>query len=220
MKEDVLEEVVDDYLKFLGYFTRHNVSFKPSLTHPDYVANQDRVPSDVDVIGVHPKKRGVDRVIVVSCKSWQSGFDADRTLQLLKTGGRIGKREAWRSFREVWVPKWSEALIDTVDELVGTRRFAYRIAITHLKGTGTAWAADPTIAANLVGCSFDFLPLSTIWAKLLDELTTRPASSEVGRLIQILKAAGLTAPHTVAEPIGPAPGSDAAVVEQAERDTF
>jgi hypothetical protein len=197
MKEDVLEEVVDDYLKFLGYFTRHNVSFKPSLTHPDYVANQDRVPSDVDVIGVHPKKRGVDRVIVVSCKSWQSGFDADRTLQLLKTGGRIGKREAWRSFREVWVPKWSEALIDTVDELVGTRRFAYRIAITHLKGTGTA-----------------------IWAKLLDELTTRPASSEVGRLIQILKAAGLTAPHTVAEPIGPAPGSDAAVVEQAERDTF
>jgi len=29
MKEDVLEQVVDDYLKFKGYFTTHNVRFGP-----------------------------------------------------------------------------------------------------------------------------------------------------------------------------------------------
>lgn len=32
MKEDVLEQVVDDYLKFKGYFTTHNVTFVRALT--------------------------------------------------------------------------------------------------------------------------------------------------------------------------------------------
>ncbi len=30
MKEDVLEQIVDDYLQLNGYFTVHNVRFKPS----------------------------------------------------------------------------------------------------------------------------------------------------------------------------------------------
>ena len=51
MKEDVLEQIVDDYLKVRGYFTVHNVSFRPRSTDPDYEAEKDRVPSDVDVIG-------------------------------------------------------------------------------------------------------------------------------------------------------------------------
>jgi hypothetical protein len=51
---------------------------------------------------------------------------------------------------------------------------------------------------------------------MLTELTTTPASSEMGRLAQLLKAAGLTAPQVVAKPAGPAPGSDAALVEHAE----
>jgi len=28
MKEDILEQLVDDYLKFNGYFTAHNVKFQ------------------------------------------------------------------------------------------------------------------------------------------------------------------------------------------------
>jgi hypothetical protein len=32
VKEDVLEQVVDDYLKFKGYFTTHNVAFRPAPT--------------------------------------------------------------------------------------------------------------------------------------------------------------------------------------------
>ncbi len=51
---------------------------------------------------------------------------------------------------------------------------------------------------------------------MLDELTTTPAASEIGRLAQLLKAAGLTAPEVVAEPAGPAPGSEAAKRENAE----
>ena len=29
MKEDILEQLVDDYLQTEGYFTRHNLKFKP-----------------------------------------------------------------------------------------------------------------------------------------------------------------------------------------------
>jgi hypothetical protein len=53
---------------------------------------------------------------------------------------------------------------------------------------------------------------------MLAELTTTPASSEIGRLAQLLKAAGLTAPQMVASPAGPAPGSAAAEDEGIEND--
>lgn len=58
MKEDVLEQIVDDYLQFDGYFTMHNVRFRPSPDDPDYERAQDAVPSDVDVVGYHPAKGG------------------------------------------------------------------------------------------------------------------------------------------------------------------
>jgi hypothetical protein len=46
MKEDVLEQIVDDYLQFKGYFTTHNVRFKPDPSRSDYIADLDRVSSD------------------------------------------------------------------------------------------------------------------------------------------------------------------------------
>ena len=54
MKEDILEQIADDYLQFKGYFTTHNVRFKPDTAHPAYVADLDRVPSDVDVATLRP----------------------------------------------------------------------------------------------------------------------------------------------------------------------
>ena len=58
MKEDILEQIVDDYLQFKGYFTTHNVRFKPDAEHPDFIADLDRVPSDVDVVALHPTHTG------------------------------------------------------------------------------------------------------------------------------------------------------------------
>jgi hypothetical protein len=89
-------------------------------------------------------------------------------------------------------------------------------AVTRLRGDPQPWANDPTITANLDGCSVGFLPLEEMWATMLAELTTTPAPSEIGRLAQLLKAAGLTAAEVVAEPAGPAPGSDAAAEDNAE----
>jgi hypothetical protein len=86
MKEDVLEQIVDDYLQFKGYFTIHNVRFKPYHGHKDYLSDQDRVSSDVDVVGYCPTCPTTRRVIVVSCKSWQSGFNPRKKLLELREG--------------------------------------------------------------------------------------------------------------------------------------
>jgi hypothetical protein len=74
MKEDILEQIVEDYLQLKGYFTRHNVRFKPDSSHDDFNPKDDCVDRDIDVIGINPNETGPDRVYVVTCKSWQSGF--------------------------------------------------------------------------------------------------------------------------------------------------
>jgi hypothetical protein len=43
MKEDVLEQIVDDYLQMQEYFTTHNVLFNP-LKDEHYVTRDDSVP--------------------------------------------------------------------------------------------------------------------------------------------------------------------------------
>jgi hypothetical protein len=119
---------------------------------------------------------------------------------------------------ELWIPKWSEAFRQAIQERTGQGDFDYRIAVTRLKGDAAAWDSDPTISANLSGCSIGFLTLQEMWGEMLERLTTTPAPSEIGRLAQLLKAAGLTAESVVAEPSRPAPGSDAAAVEDVESD--
>jgi hypothetical protein len=155
---------------------------------------------------------------VVSCKAWQTGFDATVKLEELRRERPNPKRETWRHFRELWVPKWSQAFRAKITELTGTETFSYRIAVTHLRGDPDAWAQDPLITQNLAGCSFGFLTLETMWATMLDELKTTPASSEIGRLAQLLKAAGLTERRSISVPEGPVPGSEAALEDELSGD--
>ena len=215
MKEDVLEQVVDDYLQTQGYFTTHNVRFNPRKDHPNYVSNKDSVPSDVDVVGLHPRRTGTDRVMVVSCKSWQTGFDATRILAQLRGQVPNPKRAQELRFRELWLPKWAQGFRQRIEELTGQSEFTYCLAVTHVKGDTAAWSQDPTIRENLAGNPLRFLPLETMWSQVLAAVTTTPASSEFGRLAQLLKAAGLTAPEPIALPSGPAPGSAAALEDEA-----
>jgi hypothetical protein len=218
MKEDVLEQVVDDYLQFEGYFTTHNVRFKPSKDDPGFVSRLDSVPSDVDVVGYHPKRKGHDRVAVVSCKAWQVGFDAPAILARLNGTAKNPKRPRELQFRELWLPKWADAFIAEIEELTGQSEFTYYLAVTRLRGDGSDWASDPNIRRNLRGNPFQFLTLQTMWSKVLAQVTSTPASSEMGRLAQILKAAGLTAPQAVVTPAGPTLGSDAALEDRLGAD--
>src|ERR1700730_8830144 len=54
----LLEQLVDDYLMFNGFFTIHNLKFLPSATDPEYVKNKDSVASDIDVVGFQISSSG------------------------------------------------------------------------------------------------------------------------------------------------------------------
>jgi hypothetical protein len=97
----------------------------------------------------------------------------------------------WRS-SSPWSPKWAEAFHEAIFKMTGERLFSYRIAVTKLKGDGGSWQLDPTVAANLGDSTLGFLTLSDMWSEVLKGVTTAPASSEIGRMAQLPKAAGLT----------------------------
>ena len=139
MKEDILEQLVDDYLKFNGYFTAHNVKFQPAQTHPEYVKKDDCVASDIDVIGFHPRREGPDRAWVVSCKSWQLGFDPKYRIAAIEGDKRISGRKAWQSFRELVKAKWADGLILEIERLTGCKEFTYITAVTKLRGDKQVW---------------------------------------------------------------------------------
>lgn len=114
MKEDILEQLVDEYLQFKGYFTRHNIKFRPSKEHSEYDSKLDSVSSDIDVIGINPKLRGHKKIMVVSCKSWQKGFNPASRIKNLEQDKIISGRESWKSFRELTKKKWSEAFLRSI----------------------------------------------------------------------------------------------------------
>ena len=191
MKEDVLEQVVDDYLMHKGYFTRHNIRFKPSRSHPDFQQKADAVASDIDVIGIHPRQQGEDHVVVVSCKAWQSGFDpASKFIEITENKIRSG-REAWKGFRELCQPKWSEAFLDEIESATGTRSFIYFTVVTRLLNvtSRSQWENNAQFRAALHGNQIRILTLAEMLNYLWQELKKTPAASEIGRAIQLMKAA-------------------------------
>lgn len=179
----------------------HNVRFRPRAGDDGYDSKLDSVASDVDVLGLHFRRDGHERVAVVSCKAYQTGFYADRFLAQLRGEAPNPKRPRWMSFRELWSPKWAAAFVREIERLTGNGQFTYYLAVTHVRGDTSAWENDPTIRKNLRGNQLQFLTLETMWARVLATVTTTPAASEMGRLAQILKAAGLTAPVPVAPPV-------------------
>ncbi len=192
MKEDILEQLVDDYLKFNGFFTIHNVKFRPSGTHPDYIKAADCVPSDVDVVGFHPMRKGAERVWVVSCKSWQIGFDPKDRIEAIEKGKIREGRPAWQSFRELVKPKWANALLGEIERLTGTTQFTYVTAVTKLIGTATVWEQKETFKKNLGGNPIRILTLQDMLSDLYGKTKTTVASSSIGRLLQVIKASGWT----------------------------
>lgn len=190
MKEDILEQLVDDYLKFNGFFTLHNVKFQPAKTDPEYVQKDDCVASDIDVVGFHPMREGIDRVWVVSCKSWQAGFDPKRRIQLINGNKKISGREAWQSFRELVKKKWADGLIAEIEKLTGSRKFTYITAVTRLRGEAAVWQNHQPFIDNLHGNPIRILTLQEILSDLYEKTDTTVASSEVGRLVQVIKASG------------------------------
>ena len=194
MKEDILEQLVDDYLQHKGYFTRHNVKFRPEKNseHYEYNSQKDSVHSDIDVVGLNPTKRGFDRTYVVTCKSWQFGFAPAKYISDLEKGdnNKYISRPAWKYFRELRIPKWSLAFNNKIQELTGSAKFTYLLAVTKLNGERDRWENYPRFKNSLNGNPLKILTVNEILKNLYPAIRTAVASSEIGRLLQIMKASG------------------------------
>lgn len=200
MKEDILEQVVEDYLQSLGYFTIHNVKYRPESTDPGYVSNKDSVHSDIDVIALHPTHQGAGRVKVVTCKSWQAGFDPRgywHQVELAENKGKYAGRAAWMPFRELTTERWGLALRRKIFKLTGQEEFTYLTAVTVLKGKDVVqraaaaayWTTHPTAQQNLRGNPMEIVAMDEMVKTMLRGMTTTVQGSMLGRTLQLLKTA-------------------------------
>ncbi len=184
MKEDILEQLVDDYLRARGYFTSHNLKFLPRKDHPEFDSKQDSNHSDIDVLGYHPGLSGPDRVMAVSCKSWQTGFRVPTKIHELETNRIVSGRESWKAFRELMKPKWSEAFIAAVESATGTQNFTYVTAVTTIKGDARLWETYQPFRDAMRGNPIKLLSLTEMLTVLMASLNTTIANSQLGRTLQ------------------------------------
>lgn len=181
MTNDILEQITADYFTELGYFTQHNVAYRP---------NNSGTHSDIDVIAIHPKKRGRAKVVVVNCKSWQDGINIKEVIKALASnpdkiirGGTMRKR-----FRDAADQKWSTALSSKVQDLTGQKEFTYCVSAVRFKGNKEDWKNFQLFKRNLPNCQLELLDLKEMIENLFPKLSTTPAHSELSRLLQLIKA--------------------------------
>jgi hypothetical protein len=192
MKEDILEQLVDDYLQTKGYFTRRNVKFKPRRGHEAWDSKKDSNHSDIDVIGFNPHLRGADRVMAVSCKSWQVGFHIRAKLDELENKKIRSGREVWKAFRELMEPKWTEGFFDAVEQHAGTVKFTYVTAVTAIKGgEKKLWEQHPRFLKAMRSNPIKIISFADMVTEVLAGLNTTLAPSDLARTLQLLKAAGI-----------------------------
>lgn len=191
-KEDILEQLVEEFLIHRGYFVRHNVKFLPCKDHADFVTNQDSNHSDIDVLAYNPKAReAVDRVWAVSCKSYQAGFNAAAKIKHFEDKRVFRGREAWKAYRELEIPKWSEAFIDAVEVATGQREFTYVTAVTKLIGNRDCWEQRPSFISAMGGNPIKIIELADMLLEVSGKLTMTVAGTELGRSLQLFRAAGM-----------------------------
>ncbi|MBX3163211.1 MAG: hypothetical protein KF900_01915 [Bacteroidetes bacterium] len=204
MKEDVLEQIIEDWLlSQSGTFTKHNVKYRPSKTELDYNSKADSSHSDIDVLAVHLNESGKKRVSVVSCKSWQQGFNPMSWHDALinnPSDKKFANKKVWKSFRELVIPKWSNAFREKIYEETQSYDFTYYIAIAKLSGGKEAevyksvFETEKSFLSLLKKNTNSKVEIKIITVnELLDEFFNKPNSTTleatlVGRFMQVLKA--------------------------------
>jgi hypothetical protein len=202
MKEDILEQIIDDWLlSQTSTFTKHNVKFRPDEKSVDYNSRTDSSYSDIDIIGVHMDKLGKERVSVVSCKSWQDGFNPKYWHDKLvnKPDSIVYGKEAWKTLRELVNPKWGKSFSEKVYSETKSTDFIYYLAVTKLIGT-QAEKAEFEKETKFLDC-LKFNKSSKVEIKIItlnevfDFFSSKGDSktleaTTVGRLLQVLKASG------------------------------
>ncbi len=138
MKYDILEQLVDGwFLRQPSTFTKHSIKYKPDVVDISHLQTKDRskytVSSDIDVVAIHLNKQEEKRISVVSCKSWQSGFDVDYFYKNLIDEEKRNVKNFWKYFRELVEPFWAKAFREAIFRETGSRDFTYYIAVTKIQ---------------------------------------------------------------------------------------
>jgi hypothetical protein len=132
-------------------------------------------------------------VVVVSCKSWQSGFNPTAEIRAIE-GEKIRRgRQAWQSFRELTVPKWSEGFVSAIRRATGTDRFTYVTAVAKLVGDKGVWENNQKFRDAIGGNPLTIITFEEMVTEIQKNLTTTLASTEVGRMLQMFLAADMKA---------------------------
>ncbi|MDO9475374.1 MAG: hypothetical protein Q7L07_01590 [Pseudohongiella sp.] len=210
MKEDILEQIVADwFVAKNGWFVKHNVKYRPSTTNEHYEGKRDSVHSDIDILAFSPLGKGVKRVAVVTCKSWQGGFATEKWLRVLEGDHsynerteRFQKREEWKYFRELVSPKWQEAFLRTIKEQTGKTSFTYYIAVTKIAGRNAQDFRRKIEVSKIIRnrfekqgakVSIEIITLEEITKEIIarfdEKLTPSVEATDVGRMLQLLKVA-------------------------------
>ena len=203
-KEDILEQIVEEYLLHRGYFVRHNVKFRPDKDHPDFISKQDSNHSDIDVIGYHPERSGTEKIWVVSCKSWQAGFKPVSLLDAISNDKKVSGRPAWKSFRELTCPKWSQAFLKAIKDETGEDCFTYVTAVTRLENEEddkSRWENHLPFRRAIGENPIRILTLVEMACEIQKRLSTTLAATEVGRMLQLFSAAGIDIRQLAAIPL-------------------
>src|SRR4051794_34758931 len=105
MTEDVLEQVVDDWLRRQSYFTRTNVRFGPKLGDSGYSSKDHNQQSDLDVLAIRPTApAGPRRVFAIACKAMQQGFSPNRRLSAADVDKVYNGKSSRKHLRELRDP--------------------------------------------------------------------------------------------------------------------
>ena len=204
MKQDILEQIAENWLlKKEATFTKCNVRYKPSVEQLQLIDKSKRnlysVTSDIDLLAVHIDKQDEERVSAISCKSWQSGFHVSGFYHLL-TNPEKDTKNHWKRFRELVDPLWAKAFRDKIYAETLSRNFTYYIVVTKLihRQDEEAFINCSNFISNLSDNNVNKVKIKflTLEQMILDltsaKYSTTLEATELGRMIQLIRAAGLS----------------------------
>ena len=213
MIEDVLEQLVEDYYSSkAGFFTKHNVKFRPLKDDETYDSQMDSVHSDIDVIAVCTSIPNT--VNAISCKSWQGGLNIAVFMESIENAivqqpnKTKGRRDLWCTFRELCIRKWTRSFVEKLREETSQppnnkMELNYFIVCTLITPGSikdkAAFENSETIKKHFrdvsdVNFNLRVLTVSQLVQDLIERIKNKATPSvemsELSRMIQILLAAG------------------------------
>jgi hypothetical protein len=87
-------------------------------------------------------------------------------------------------------PKWSEAFRRAIEAATGSIEFTYVTAVTKIYGDRRLWEQHARFTSAMGGNPVRLIELSEMVDVVLRGLGTTLASSQLGRLLQVLNASG------------------------------